>query len=197
MDRHILQSDDLRADAARNRARVLEVARERLAAGDATLPMNAIARDAGVGVGTVYRHFPSREALLESVAMEGFERLVDEARSAAVDDDPGAGLERLLRYGIRLQLEDLGLAIVLRSAESACDETSRLQAELLGAVDRLLERARDAGAIRPGIGPDDIRRLGCGVEYAVRAGAPLGAGSADKADIYVDVLLAGLRPSCA
>lgn len=197
MDRQILQSDNLRADAARNRARVLEVGRERLAAGDATLPMNAIARDAGVGVGTVYRHFPSREALLESVAMEGFERLVDVARSAADDDDPGAGLERLLRYGIRLQLEDVGLATVLRSAESACAETSRLRAELLGAVDRLLERARDAGAIRPGIGADDIRRLGCGVEYAVRAGAPLGAGSADKVDVYVDVLLAGLRPSCA
>lgn len=190
MDRQTLHPGDLRADAARNRARVLEVAREQLAAGDATLPMNTIARLAGVGVGTVYRHFPSREALLESAAMGSFERLVAEARKAADDGDPGAGLERLLRYGLRSQLEDIGLAAVLRSAESARAETSRLRADLLEAVERLLERAREAGAIRPGIRADDIRRLGCGVVYAVR----LGSGGQKDIDLYVSVMLDGFRP---
>jgi AcrR family transcriptional regulator len=128
--------DDLRVDAARNRAQVLEVARELLAAGDATLPMNTIARLAGVGVGTVYRHFPTRQALLESAVMGSFEQLLAEARAAAADDDPGAGLERLLRYGIRRQLSDVGLAAVLRSSESACARTSRLRADLLEAVGR-------------------------------------------------------------
>ncbi|CAA9453475.1 MAG: Transcriptional regulator, AcrR family [uncultured Rubrobacteraceae bacterium] len=183
-------SDDLRADAARNRARVLEVARERLAAGDAELPMNTIARDAGVGVGTVYRHFPSREALLESLAMGGFERLVVEARKAADDDNPGAGLERLLRYGVRSQIEDVGLAAVLRSSGSARAETSRLRGDLLEAVGRLLERAREAGAIRPGIGADDIRRLSCGIVYAVR----VGDGDLDEIERYADVLVDGIRP---
>ena len=58
----------LRADSARVRARMLAAARERLAAGDLELPMNAIAKAAGVGVGTMYRHFPTRQALLESLA---------------------------------------------------------------------------------------------------------------------------------
>ena len=182
-------ADELRADAARNRARVLEVARERLAAGDATLPMNTIARLAGVGVGTVYRHFPSRRALLESLATEGFERLLAEARAAADDDDPGMGLERLLRYGLRCQLEDAALAAVLRSSESVCARTSRLWAELFEAVGRLLGRAREAGALRPEIGADDIRCLLCGVEHAVR----MGDGDADKIDRYFGVLLGGLR----
>ena len=185
-----LHPEDLRVDAARNRAGVLEVARGRLAAGDATLPMNTIARLAGVGVGTVYRHFPSREALLESATMDGFERLVAEARAAADDDDPGAGLERLLRYALRRQLDDVGLAAVLRSSESALAETSQLRVELLGAVDRLLERAREAGAIRPEILADDIRRLGCGIEYAVR----LGPAERDEVDLYISILLDGLRP---
>ncbi|WP_294563511.1 TetR/AcrR family transcriptional regulator [uncultured Arthrobacter sp.] len=182
--------DDLRADAARNRARVLEVARELLAAGEATLPMNTIARLAGVGIGTVYRHFPTRQALLESAVMGGFEQLLAEAQSAAADDDPGAGLERLLRYGIRLQLGDVGLAAVLRSPECACARTSRLRADLLKAVGRLLERAREAGAIRPEIGADDVRRLSCGIVQAVRAG------SSDEAEIdrYTNVLLCGIRP---
>lgn len=190
MDRQATHSEDLRADAARNRARVLEVAREQLAAGDATLPMNTIARLAGVGVGTVYRHFPSREALLESAAMDSLERLLAEARAAADDDDPGAGLERLLRYALRRQLDDVGLATVLRFSESACAETSRLRAELLGAVDRLLGRAREAGAIRPEIRADDLRRLGCGVVYAVR----LGSGGREEIDLYISVMLDGIRP---
>lgn len=183
-------SDDLRADAARNRARVLEVARERLAAGDATLPMNTIARQAGVGVGTVYRHFPSRQALLESLAMESFEQLLTEARGAAADEDPGAGLDRLLRYGLRSQLDDPGLAAVLGSSESACPQTSQLRVDLFEAVGRLLGRARKAGAIRPEIEVDDIRRLLCGVEHAVR----MGGRDHDEVDRYMDVLLGGIRP---
>ena len=183
-------ADDLRADAARNRARVLEVAREMLVAGDATLPMNTIARQAGVGVGTVYRHFPSRQALLESLAMESFELLLAEARKAAADEDPGAGLEHLLRYGLHSQLNDAGLAAVLRSTESAYARTSELRAELFKAMNRLLGRAHEAGAIRDGIGADDLRRMSCGVVQAVRAGT----GERDQIELYASILLGGIRP---
>jgi AcrR family transcriptional regulator len=182
--------DDLRADAARNRARVLEVARQMLAAGDATLQMNTVARLAGVGVGTVYRHFPTRQALLESLAMDGLERLLDEARSAASGHDPGAGLEGLLRHVLLGQLGDAALAAVLRSSESSTARTSRLRVDLLEAVERLLERARDADAIREDIGADDLRRLVCGIEHAVRVGGD----DRDELDRYLGVLLSGLRP---
>lgn len=181
--------DDLRADAARNRAQVLKVARELLEAGDATLPMNTIARMAGVGVGTVYRHFPTQQVLLESLAMGSFEQLLAEARAAANDDDPAAGLERLLRSALSCQLNDVGLAAVLRSSESACVQTSELKVALFAAVSQLLERARKVGAIRADVGADDLRRLLCGVEHAVRTGTT----EHGETDRYLDILLRGLR----
>ena len=69
MAEQVFPTDDLRADASRNRTRVLEVARELLESGDDSLPLNKIAKLAGVGVGTVYRHFPNRQVLLESLAL--------------------------------------------------------------------------------------------------------------------------------
>lgn len=186
-----LPPDDLRADASRNRTRVLEVARKLVEGGDETLPMNTIARLAGVGVGTVYRHFPTRQVLLESLAMGSFEQLLLEARAAAADEDPAAGLEHLLRSVLDCQLNDAGLAAVLRSSENACDKTSALKAEMFAVVSGLLERAREAGAIRPDVSADDLRRMLCGTEFAVR----LGADDQGSVNLYASVLLSGLRPS--
>ena len=75
-------------------------ARDRLRAGDTDLPMNALAKAAGVGVGTAYRHFRTRQVLLEALAAESFAALVADARAGAADPDPAAGLRRLLRAGL-------------------------------------------------------------------------------------------------
>lgn len=183
--------DDLRSDAARNRARVLQVARDLLSSEDTTLPMNTIARTAGVGVGTVYRHFPTRQALLEALALPGFERLLEQARMAAQDGDPARGLERLLRSAVTCLLADVGLRKVLSSQESACMETSQLRKELRTVSTALLSAARAARVIRADLRPDDIRRLVLGAAHAVQAGAVTPAATKK----YVDVLLAGVRPS--
>ncbi|MEO3853569.1 helix-turn-helix domain-containing protein [Acrocarpospora sp. B8E8] len=180
----------LRADAARNRARVLQVAREQLAAGDDSLQLNTIARLAGVGVGTVYRHFPNRHALLEALSAERFQQLVSEAQVAAADENALTGLHRLLRFALARALDDAGFAAVLESASDADARTSAMKAELDRAVADLLDRARHAGAIRHGIEADDVRRLLCGVEHAVRSGD----GNPKYAELYLDVLLEGLRP---
>lgn len=182
--------DDLRADAVRNRARIVEAARELLQTGDTALPMNTVARLAGVGVGTVYRHFPTQQVLLESLAAASLERLLEEARAAADENEAAAGLERLLRSALSGQLNDAGLGAVLRSSESACIQTSALRVALSAAVSRLLERAREAGAVRKDVGADDLRRLLCGVEHAVRTGT-LDHGEVDR---YLSILLRGLRP---
>ncbi|MBG0813917.1 helix-turn-helix transcriptional regulator [Planomonospora sp. ID82291] len=166
---------------------MLQVAREQLATGDDSLMLNTIARLAGVGVGTVYRHFPNRHALLEALMAERFQRLVDEARAAAADEDAQAGLRRLLRFTLERMLDDAGFAAVLESASDADAQTSAMKAELDGAVAELLDRARRAGAIRQGIEAGDVRRLLCGIGHAVRSGG-------DRADAYLDVLLEGLRP---
>ncbi|MEU3167799.1 TetR family transcriptional regulator [Streptosporangium sp. NPDC006930] len=180
----------LRADAARNRARVLQVAREQLAAGDDSLMLNTIARLAGVGVGTVYRHFPNRHALLEALLAERFQQFVHEAQVAAADEDARAGLHRLLRFALEHALNDAGFAAVLGSASDVDARTSAMKAELDRAVAELLDRARDAGVVRHDVEADDIRRLLCGVEHAVRSGDD----DARHARIYLDVLLEGLRP---
>ncbi|MER8187908.1 helix-turn-helix domain-containing protein [Kitasatospora sp. NPDC094015] len=184
------QGTGLRADAARNRARVLQVAREQLALGDDSLQLNAIARLAGVGVGTVYRHFPNRHALREALSAERFQELLAEARAAADDEDALAGLHRLLRFALDRALHDPGFAAVLESASDAEARTSAMKAEYDRAVAELLDRARCTGAIRHDIAADDVRRLLCGIEHAVRSGAD---GSA-RAGVYLGVLLEGLRP---
>ena len=80
-------SVSLRADSARVRAQMVAAARARIADGDLELPMNAIAKDAGVGVGTMYRHFANRQALLETVAADNYAALIEEARTAAENPD--------------------------------------------------------------------------------------------------------------
>ena len=185
----------LRADAARNRARVLQVAREELATGDDSLMLNTIARIAGVGVGTVYRHFPNRHALLEALLAERFSSFVREAQAAAADEDPLAGLHRLLRFTLGRALDDAGFAAVLGSASDADAQTSAMKAELDRAVAELLDRARRAGAVRHGIEADDIRRLSAASSTrSAQATAATAATTAKRAGIYLDVLLEGLRP---
>lgn len=182
------QEKELRADAARNRARILQAAREQVAAGDNSLQLNAVARLAGVGVGTVYRHFPNRHALVEALSTERFRELVDEARAAATVQDPHAGLRRLLRFTLDRILDDPDFAAVLESAGEADAPTSEMKAELDRAVTGLLEDVRLTGAVRSSIQADDVRRLLCGVGHAVRSG------SGEARDLYLDVLLEGLRP---
>lgn len=182
------QETELRADAVRNRARILRIAREQLAAGDTSLQLNAIARLAGVGVGTVYRHFPNRHALVEALSAEGFRELIAEAQAAVAADDPRAGLHRLLRFALDRMLDDPDFAAVLESAADANAQTSDMRAELDQAVTGLLDRARLSGAIRDGVDAEDVRRLLCGVQHAVRSGG--GA----RRNLYLDVLLEGLRP---
>lgn len=190
---------DLRADAARNRARVLEAAAAQLAAAGGELAMNALARAAGVGVGTVYRHFPTRQVLLEALGAEGLEALVAATEVAAAADgaqdggagDSGAALEEVLRTGLRLQLTDPALAAVLAEPQPACADVRALLGRWEVALGRVLEGARAAGGARDDVGPDDVRRLVCGLARAVGAGRGRLAPSAR----YVDVLLRGLRPA--
>ncbi|WP_431928304.1 TetR/AcrR family transcriptional regulator [Micromonospora wenchangensis] len=181
----------LRADAARNRDRVLATARTLVAEGDLSLQLNDIARRAGVGVGTVYRHFPTRRALLEALAADAFAALLDQAQAASRDDDPWAGLQRLLRSILLGQLTEPTLAEVLSTSpdEDATAPTTTRRGELAALAATVLERATRAGQLRPGLTLDDLQHLVCGTAFAARiADAP-----DDRAELYLAVLLAGVR----
>jgi AcrR family transcriptional regulator len=167
---------------------MLAAARRRVDDGDLELPMNAIAKDAGVGVGTVYRHFPTRQALLEALAWPSLTALAGDAARAAADPDPAAGLLGFLRASLHRLSSDAAAAEVLTAPDAARPETRELSGELLGAVDTLLERARTAGAIRADVTAADLRALMCAVDHAARIAGPA------QRDRYLEILVAGLRP---
>jgi AcrR family transcriptional regulator len=184
-----LSPPGLRADAARNRERILAAAREMLGSGDERLQMNSIARSAGVGVGTVYRHFADRQELIEGLAAAALQSLTDEVRAAVEEADAAAGFERMLSAALDAQLCDAALAAVLSDSEPACALALNLTAELKASIGELVERARAAGAIRDDIGAEDIRRLVSGIVQAVQAGPDTPA----TRERYLRVLVAGVR----
>jgi AcrR family transcriptional regulator len=157
----------LRRDAARSRERVIVAGRAALKAGQ-TLQLNDIARAAGVGVGTVYRHFPTTTELLETLVADKFDTLIVEARSASTLDNPGEALEAFLAVALRLQVKDAGFAAVVAANTEALPSTTALKVTLGRVFGRIVERARDAGAIRPDIHGTDLRVLLCGLAYSAR-----------------------------
>lgn len=182
----------LRPDAAATRARVLAAAARQLAGpgGSGGLAMNALAREAGVGVGTVYRHFPTQQVLLEALGVDALEDLVAAVDRATGDERPDGSLADLLRRALRAQLTDPALAAVLAEPAATCSDTAALLDRLRAGLDAVLERDRAAGLVREDVDADDVRRLLCGLARAVGAGP----GRASPSARYVDVVLQGLRP---
>ncbi len=180
---------ELRADAARNRARVLATARAQLAEHGSALPMNEIARQAGVGVGTVYRHFPTRQALLEALVVDSLARLASEADRACAEPNPLTALERLLRSAFGLLADSPGLDAVLADGAPQYPEALNLLGGFAASVDQVLARARADGVVRAELAADDIRRLMCGMQHAIQTGGDV----ASKVDLYAQVLVAGLK----
>lgn len=176
----------LRSDAARSRARILEVARRH---DPGALRLNDLAREAGVGVGTVYRHFPTTHALVEALTLDTLERLRVLTREAVDEPDPRTAITNLLRSALDLQLEEGGLQPVLLSAEDESDEVREAKHEILTGFEQILVRARAAGVVRPDLTTEQVEHLVCGMEHAVRLGATSDRGP------YLEILLAGLRPA--
>jgi len=180
----------MRADAVRNRERVLDAADRVFAREGAAVPIDDVAREAGVGVGTIYRHFPTKEDLYQAVVINRVASLVDQARALADAADPGVAFFDFLRVytasaginkGLHDSLADAGIDV--RAA------TASLKDVLYDALDVLLTRAQAAGAVRDDIGIDDLK-------VAV-SGTCLGIGyaNADAAtrDRTVEILFDGLR----
>jgi AcrR family transcriptional regulator len=175
----------IRSDAARSRLRILEVARTH---DSHTLRLNDVAREAGVGVGTVYRHFPTVHSLVEALSVDTIEKMLEVSRSAAAEPDAGAALALYLRMALALQLEDGGLQAVLLSPDDETEVVRSAKREIYGTFSGVLDRARAAGAVRPTVTIDQLSHLVCGIEHAVRLGIP------DDRELLLDILLSGLRP---
>lgn len=179
-----------RADAVRSRERILEVARTHDAR---ELRLNDVARDAGLGVGTVYRHFPTVRDLVEALSMQSLARLATAADAAAREPDELTALCGFIRAALDLQLEDPGLQSVLTDLERADPvvhgECTAARAQVHAGYAAVLARAQRAGAVRRDLSAAQLQLLVCGVEHAARLGSP-----GDR-DVLLDVLLAGIRPA--
>jgi AcrR family transcriptional regulator len=158
----------LRADARRNRARVLEAAETVFAAKGTGASTEEVAREAGVGIGTVFRHFPTKEALLEAVFAARLERLAEDARALAAAEDPGAALFNLFTRMVQESATKQALADALAAA--GVDVRQQVATaggqELLGALGVLLTRAQEAGAVRSDLRPADLIALLVGTSKA-------------------------------
>ena len=160
----------LRSDARRNRERILQSARAAFAESGADAQIDDVARHAGVGVGTVYRHFPTKQALLTELVRQTFRLFTGWAReSREAGGEPFALIEGLLRRIAETAAGDAGVQYALASsaAQAARSEAQAEQDELIAVIAELIERARRAGTIRPGIEATDIAMLICGVVSAM------------------------------
>jgi AcrR family transcriptional regulator len=184
----------LRADARRNRERILAAATAAFAADGLSVPLDEIARQAGVGPGTLYRHFPAKEALWEAVLHDRLQGLADEAEALNRAADPG---EALLGFIDRLVAEAApkrDLADALASAGTDVSATlAATAARLREALGALLAAAQRSGSIRGDIGLAELMAILSGILFALR-GRP-----GDQPDPHraVAVLRDGLRTQAA
>ena len=155
-----------RADSVRNRQRVLEAAKAVFADGGPDGSLEAVARRAGVGIGTLYRHFPTRQALFEAVYRREVEQLVELAGQLGTDLPPLEALRRWMHANVEFVATKKGMSTALAVAiHAGSDLTTYSMDRLGGALEPLLRRASEAGVIRPDIGKEDILRTVVGLCY--------------------------------
>jgi AcrR family transcriptional regulator len=179
-----------RADATRNRSQLLEVATRVFAAADTEPSMRAIAREAGVGIATLYRHFPTRESLVDAVYRDQVTRLTDGARELLAELPPPAALRRWMDlFGTWIATKNGMLDTLLAMIESQEIAHARTQTELLTAIDAILDAGRVTGELRADVTAEDLAAALVGIftvarppEHHARAGRLL------------NILMDGLRP---
>jgi AcrR family transcriptional regulator len=155
-----------RADAIRNRERVLEAAKIVFSAGGPDASLEAVARQAGVGIGTLYRHFPTREDLFEAVYRREVEQLSELAEQLKDDAAPTEALRRWLRSTVQFVATKKGMMAALAVVVSANSELAAYSsAHLTAAIDALLKRAVAAGEVRADVNADDLLRALVGMCY--------------------------------
>ena len=155
-----------RADAVRNRERVLEAAKAVFSAGGADASLEAVARQAGVGIGTLYRHFPTRESLFEAVYRREVQQLGELAEQLKNEAEPVEALRKWLRSNVEFVATKKGMSAALALAAHKPSELTAYSFDrLTRAVGALLDRAVAAGEIRTDIGPEDVLRALVGMCY--------------------------------
>ena len=146
----------LRADAERNRARIIEAAARVFAERGLDATLHDVAEAAGLGVGTVYRRFPDKEALIDALFESEIERLAQLAEAAAEAPDAWEALTEFLRVIGAEQAANRGLHDVLHNSDYGQTHADRGRNRIMPSMARLLERAQEQGHVRPEIETTDL-----------------------------------------
>jgi AcrR family transcriptional regulator len=182
----------MRADARRNRERVLEAAEALFGEIGLKAQMDDVAERAGVGIGTVYRHFPTKAALLEAVITLRGESMLRDIQAAASDPDPRTALRRFASAMADHQARNRALAEGMAAEIDVPAVLARVKDSISETVIQLVHRAQAAGNIRPDIGASDVSMLLSGIAHVVELAGDLGATLRQR---YLTIVLDGLRPA--
>jgi AcrR family transcriptional regulator len=184
-----------RSDARRNRERVLAAAEAAFAEMGLRAQVEEVARRAGLGVGTVCRHFPTKQALVEAVLAEMYDSLLAESHAAlASDAEPGAAFEAYLFALAAFQARHRALAESMADAIELPTATQATRQALRDAISELVARAQAAGALRDDIGPADVTLLFSAIAHTTAHAGELQPALRDR---YVTLVLDALRPQGA
>jgi AcrR family transcriptional regulator len=179
----------LRADAQRNRDRLLDVAVRAFSDGGTDITLDAIAKEAGVGIGTLYRHFPTREALVEAAYRNELARLCDAAGDLLAAQRPDEALRIWMDRFVDYMTTKRGMADALRAViASGGNPFVESRDRLLAAITTLVTAGADTGSVRSDVAPADV--------LASLSGVSLAAGEPDQraqAGRLLDLIMDGLR----
>lgn len=179
----------LRADARRNRVAVIAAAKQLFAEEGLEAQMPDVAKVAKVGVGTVYRHFPTKDALIAALVADRFTRLAEKAGEGLSTEDPWEGLCAFIRFAAQIQADDRGLCEVMGSRPELMDAAAR-EAGLPALCDELVKRAQRSGQLRQDLVWEDIPMIACGLGRITQAGVGPANGRWPR---LVEIVLDGLR----
>ena len=160
-----------RIDARRNRERLVAAARELFASAGVAVATRDVAREAGVGVATLYRHFPTREDLVDAVLEDSFEEFVAVAEAALADPDPWRGFTSFLEEAIALYARNRGFQDVIETQVHGRERTDAFRKRIRPLVAQLVARAQEEGTLRRDFAPQDVTLLFWASDRAIDLGS--------------------------
>lgn len=167
----------LRVDAERNRQRILDAAADLFAERGLQVSLDEVAERAGVGVGTVYRRFPNREALIDALFQARVEEFIGIAQEAAADPDAWAGLTRFIELGAEFHGRNRALKELMFSAPGGREWVDRVRARIRPIVGRMVKAAQEQGRLRPDLHTLDVPMMTLMLSSAMEFTAGLGTES--------------------
>jgi len=184
----------LRSDAQRNRERILASARILLARYGAEASVEQITGEAGVGMGTLYRHFPTKEALIDAVLEDAFADLVQIAEQAVADEDAWRGFTSFLERALALHAANRGLKDMLVAGDHGRQRARAMRARIQPLLAELIDRAHAQGALRPDFTAADVSLVFWASGRVIEASAAV---APEHWRRYLGFLLDGLRGAAA